>query len=496
MPHNSQGYIYSTTNSDGSKVGINTDDVSTVLGVASHDLVTLCTHERNNKWSKHKPVRGESPVDYTVWNAATGRVREVVGFPIVWGMTLPFNTTQQLSTTGNAVATTALLKPLALRCAGMLDAAKCVNVRKYDYMRPVAGVDYSRLTDYDGYKHKAPEAWTAGVSGATPGGSGSALNVDAFDTAEIGFFLGRPQDSDISFKDLYGTQGYRFIVELYKNDASFPYDNTSPVARLVATQAIADMDYGQSFSILVSRIKALLWPGDNTDSEKKLYAILGVVRFAGNPTLTEEKRVDNTGMGCAVLNSSDSGKVVAGEGSVPPWSNTNKPFVCHIKIQSYSKLALQVLKYAKLIPTSDTYKDLPTSATGTYGSDGFRLQVTVQNKGTSTVTLNGAYSGSGVYPPKIQIQATGAFDTSAPSYSAMCLSPVEGKWHDVVICPDAACQTTGQIAINAGASATAYFRCEGVMPIGRTSGFTFRVSTDNGVNWYITGRFSAAFLVS
>ncbi len=31
---------------------VNTDDVSAVLGANSHDVATLCSHERINKWSK------------------------------------------------------------------------------------------------------------------------------------------------------------------------------------------------------------------------------------------------------------------------------------------------------------------------------------------------------------------------------------------------------------------------------------------------------------
>lgn len=475
---------------------INSDDVVSATSYNNHDWAHFCTasNTRVNKWSKRKPVRGESPQDYATWDKNTGNVRSAVGFPIVWGMMVPFNNTQQLSYSGTTVASSALLKPLALRAAGIKSASESINVKNYVYCPPVADVDCSRIDDFIGYNQKAPEAWTCGVSGAEAGNPTGTLEIDTFDTAEIGFYIGCPHNADISFKDLFDTQGYRFIVELYKNDQSFPYDNTAPIARLVATKAIADMDTGCNFSILATRVRTMF--GFTGEGEHTLYAVLGVVRFSSNPTLTEEKRTDNTGMGCAVLTASDFGKIVNGEGSIPPWNASSKPFVCMIKLQSYSKIELQVLNYAKLIPTSDTYKALPTSATTPYGSDGFRLQVTVRNKGTSKITLNGAYSGRGAYPPKIQIQATGAFDTSAASYSSMCLSPVESKWRDVEICSNAACTTNGQIPVEAGASATAYFKCSELMPIGRTSGFTFRVSTDNGSTWVITGRFSGAFLVS
>ncbi len=475
---------------------VNTDDISTVLGVASHDVATLCTHERNNKWSKKKPVRGESPVEYSEpWNRNTGNVRSVVGCPIYWGMTLPFNTSQQTGLSAHQ----RWLRPLAYRAV-----YGGGNVKSYEYAKPVVGTDFCRMTDYVGYNHKAPEGWTCGVQGATDiagsssiGSPGMLLQVDTFDTAEIGFYIGMPSESIsddcLSFKDLYDFQGYRFIAELY-NSADISKDTAGPVAVLVCTTDIASMTFGATFSILVPRINTLF--NFQGDGEKTFYAVLGVVRFSENPTLTEEKRKNNTGMGCAVLASGDYAKIANGDGSIPPWNLTHKPFLCQIKLQSYSKVFLQVLKYAKLIPTNDTYKDLPASANSSYGSDGFRLQVTVQNKGTSSITLNGGSVGSGVQPPIFQIQATGAFDTNDPSYATKCLSPVEGKWHDVKIFKDGACTDSGTITIASNASATAYFKCEGVMPIGRTSGFTFRVSTDNGKNWVITGRFSAAFLVT
>ena len=476
---------------------VNTDDISAVIGVNSHDVVTLGTHDNNNKWSKKKPVRGESPEAYAEpWTAATGRVRGVAGYPIVWGMTLPFNTAQQCGGTAYR-----RLKPLALRAAHILDATASANVKSYEYVRPVVGTDFVRMTDYDGYDHNAPEAWTCGVQGAEviPGSSdytgspGMMLSVDSFDTAEIGFYIGCPSNADISFKDLYEQSGYRFVVELYKNDSTFKSDGTTPVAILVAMTDISSSYLGTTFSILVSRINTLF--GFSGDGEKTFYAICGVVRFTTTPTLTEEKRTNNTGMGCAVITSNtDYNRIAENDGSIPPWTNNYKPFICQIKLQSYSKIFLQVLKFAR--PTTGSYMDLPTSATASYGSDGFRLQVTVKNNGTSKITLNGATVGSGVQPPKFQIQATGAFDTTDPSYNAMCLSPVEGKWHDVKIFKDAACSDSGTIEIASNASATAYFRCEGVMPIGRTSGFTFRVSTDNGTTWVITGRFSGAFLVT
>ncbi|MDE7345356.1 MAG: hypothetical protein K2N48_01285 [Muribaculaceae bacterium] len=491
MPH-SNGKIYSEV-VNGEKIGINESDVASTIGVNSYDWVTLGTSEKNNKWSKKKPVRGESPADYPEpWDRNTGNVRGVVGYPIYWGLQMPFNTYQQCSLSVHQ----AWLKPLAIRAARLLSAAQCIGVKNYVYARPVAGTDCVRWTDYDGYDHKAPEPWTCGVQGAEAiagssdytGSPGMLINVDSFDTSEVGFYIGMPSNASLSFKDLYDFGDYRFVVELYKYDDRLT-DSATPVAVLVCMTPIKNMSFGATCSVTVKWLNAKF--GFSGDSEHNIFAVTGVLRFASPPTLTELKRDNNTGLGCALL-TNNSSIIGMGDGSIPPWTNNYKPFVCQIKLRSFSKLFVSALQYMSPPPASPTsYTDFPSTAVN-HRSDGLRVKTSVKNNGTSSVTLNRNTTSS----PRFQFQSHGSYDTTHASYSAMCDSPSDGKWHDVTLSPTETFPSSTPITIPSGATINVYMQCLGFLPIGRTSSITIRTSTDGGTTWAITGSFSAPFIVS
>lgn len=62
---------------------VSTDDVSAVLGVASHDIGTLCYSEKINGWAKYKPVKSDSPiVTESSWRADDGDCGLIV--PVVY----------------------------------------------------------------------------------------------------------------------------------------------------------------------------------------------------------------------------------------------------------------------------------------------------------------------------------------------------------------------------------------------------------------------------
>ena len=63
---------------------VNTDDISATLGVASHDVATLCTSDRINQWSRHKPVRGFSYKDISETDFAG--TTEDINNGIIFGM--------------------------------------------------------------------------------------------------------------------------------------------------------------------------------------------------------------------------------------------------------------------------------------------------------------------------------------------------------------------------------------------------------------------------
>lgn len=489
MSH-ANGKIYSEV-VNGKLVGINTDDVRLTIGLNSDDVMTLCSSEKNNKFSKHKPLRGTSPIPTTPVTASTGSDGAPAGSNPRYGLLVPTNTAAQLGLS----SASRFLKPLAWR-ASTRSGGISHNVHNYTYLHPRPGTDYGRLPDYDGYDHNAPEPWTVSIVGATamaPGASGQtqgmALSVDTFDTATITFAMSRPNNASLSFKDLFVTSDFYFMVELYKNDQSITSDTDVPEAVLVGTTKVSAMDYGFSFTVKVSKIKSLL--GFSGDGQQTFTAVLGINRVSSsfNPASYEE-RENGAVLGYAVLNTDAlRNNILAGEGSIPPWSVSLKPFIGDIKLQSYSKLQMQATGYAH--PTSSTYSALPSTAIN-YGADGIRLKMSVKNLGTSAFTFNDSAGKN-----RVQIQAHGSYDTSHPSYSSMCLTSADSKWKDLTISSSASFANATALTIASQATNSAvYMQGLGFMPIGRTMSFTLRVSTDGGNTWVITGSFSGAFIVS
>lgn len=465
----------------------NTDDVVSATGYSNHDLYTPPVNANVNKFSKKKPYRGTSP-DRPTYNASVGSDGAPAGSNPRWGLLVPTNTAYQLGLS----SASRFLKPLAWRAAKRTTFAN--NVQNYTYLRLRPNTDYARMDDWVGYVCTAPEIWQTGVGGAEANAvsngesNGTHLSVDTFDASEIRFFLARPSNASLSFKDFFITNDYYFIVELYKNDQSASSDTDVPEAVIVSTQNVLAMDYGISLSVRVSKIKSLL--GFSGDGEHKFIAVMGVSRITAiNPASYEEK-LNSKGLGYAVLNTDAlRNNLIAGEGSLPPWTATQKTFVCDITLHSYSKIEFQFTQYAS--PTSTSYTNLPTTAIN-YASDGLRLKATVKNIGTTAFTFNDNLSRN-----RVQIQPRGCYDTTAPSYSSLCNSPAEGKWHELKVSNNSAFGNTNTITIAGGSSnAAVYFQALGFLPIGRTMGFNLRISTDGGATWVVTGSFAAGFIVS
>lgn len=477
---------------------VNTDDVSAVIGVPSHDVGTLCTSPKVNKWSKHKPVRGESPADYTTWNRQTGNVRADVGYPIYFGMILPFNNKQQLNISTSSVGHR-YLKPLAWRASHRANANSEGNVKNYVYCPPMVGSDFFRLGDFVGYRHYSREAWTTGVTGAVDkastsnyaGSTGLDLAVDTFDTNEVHFYFGCPYGYDITMAELYDMEDYRFFVELYLADQGVSSDSDVPEAVLVSTKTIAQLGVnGASFIILVNKLASIVGITSYGTGIQKIVAVLGVNRL-GSITLTEEKTSDNKGLGYAILTTTAQKNVIMeGQGSIAPWSTDHKPFICDIEFRSFSKITIAPQQCA--IPPSGSWQNMPTSQIA-WHSDGIMLKCIVSNKGTSAVNLR---------TKKFSIQARGTFDLNDPSVAAMCINGYEGKWsndlnHTVTFSTSSSfSDTSSAITIAAGGSATVYFRCLGFIPKGAVNACTMKVANSTDDLWVITASFSVWFLVS
>ena len=94
---------------------INTDDVSATLGVASHDVGTLCTSDSINRWAKYKPVRVDTPAE--------------------------IDDAQRKAVNHGLVVTNALQSD-----------GYTYNLAKWTYNKP-DGTWWKRLTDFIGYAH-------------------------------------------------------------------------------------------------------------------------------------------------------------------------------------------------------------------------------------------------------------------------------------------------------------------------------------------------------
>lgn len=460
----------------------------------AEDVVTCSMHHNVNKWSKHKPVRGVSPEEITTWYYNTGNVDAPVGYAPVWALILPWNTYQQLGSPWNSHST--FIKPLAYRASGRSTAG---NVQNYIYLAPRLGTDFGRMTDFNGYNSNAPAPWSAHVSGASDyiasNGTniGQKITIDTFDNAEITFAFGRPSNSDIGFCDLFGHSPWRFVVELYKNDASLAGENDTPEAILVSTKTVSQFssDYGQTMTARVSRLQPLVG--------NSFIAVLGVNSIAdvsGFPAqeygVLPNGSTDTTKpLGYYIAtNTAHYNKISAGSGSIPPWTPTSKTFICNVEFASYSKIDIQVTGFAAYNSTS--YMATPTNPWTT--DDRPRFKATVYNKGTSAIILNAGTTSGGV-KPIFRIRARGSYDTTANNFYSMCDDAYNSKWRTLNVRKTADMSGTSAFTIAASGNAVAYFQTtDSLLPKGTTNGFTVQVSTDGGATWVITASFSGTFV--
>ncbi len=135
MAHTDSGHIYAP---------VSTDDVAAVLGVSSHDVATLCTHESINPYSLIRPLYtpypGFAPEDFE--NAAVGEWPTIDEFPNVhyaqgkWGFWVPY-------------------------ASSLPDLWDCCEI---PWLRHLADEEdsWKSLEQFDGYRHNAYP--TLGVS--------------------------------------------------------------------------------------------------------------------------------------------------------------------------------------------------------------------------------------------------------------------------------------------------------------------------------------------
>ena len=150
MPHDN-GRIFAIQN--GVYVGITTDDVSAVLGELSGDIATLCQSSRINKWSKRKPVRSYSPGELSLSDFAAANF----GFDL--NRILAYSGSEALTKAKN-------------------------NGGVWPYLRIRNDVDYSRITDFDGYNHNAVQPYECKDPQGTYGQR--SVPIQVYDKADEG----------------------------------------------------------------------------------------------------------------------------------------------------------------------------------------------------------------------------------------------------------------------------------------------------------------------
>lgn len=128
-------------------VGINTDDVAAVLGSSSHDVATLCKHDAINPWARYKPERIDTPC------AVTEEQRKANNYGLA-----PSQTFNSLSSLLTAVGN------------GTFKGGWT-----YNKIRP--GIDWSRLTDFDGYNGLAPSPFGNIQAGESVVGTGNEVRI-------------------------------------------------------------------------------------------------------------------------------------------------------------------------------------------------------------------------------------------------------------------------------------------------------------------------------
>lgn len=161
---------------------INTDDVSAVLGVASHDVATLCySSNKINKWARNKPeaIGGPEPL--------TDDQRKANNFAL------------RMTTTYTAIQ-------------NYVNAAKGVNgisLEGWVYDAPRANRnDWARLTDFDGYRSDAACPFPSMMGGVFIKGS-----LQGKDMLEITLAAG--------YEGTAGNTDYIRIADLNKSDAKY-----------------------------------------------------------------------------------------------------------------------------------------------------------------------------------------------------------------------------------------------------------------------------------
>lgn len=457
---------------------VNTDDVSTVIGVASHDVATLCTSDKVNKWNKDKPYRGTQPEvkSRTVDNATneTGKYLgsrgsgTTTGFPCFWGMRYPMNTAQQ-NASGKARSN---LLELCYDTT-YLPSPKHPN---YEYMKPVLGTDFCRLDDFVGYSHSAGAFLDAGVAGATTGSYESTMAINKFSDSKLKVYAIIPSDSyGFEFKDLIAeAESYYLVAEFYRTDMWVNKSEATPAKVVKSSESLALAGMSISFEVPISEILSAL--GLSTTVDVSFYVCVGFNKYSGS-----------TAAGSA--------------GFIAPWGGFSKKQATKVTVQQGSPWYITIQQYALPNPTSaSSYKNFPSSETVLTSSTLF-FKTLFQNNSQSPVTIytSGwlanslmfrAFAVGGNYDNPDYMIGSGGNQGHFEAGGSGTMGA--RRIMKVGLEPDVS-STVNSVTIPAGQSWPVYFKAEDLVPKGNTTQIFFEVSNDGGASWALTGDVTALF---
>lgn len=458
---------------------VNTDDVSAVINVPSHDVATLCLSSSINKWNKDKPYRGTLPSLYSriVNNYAnqTGvylgcRGADQNAFPVYWGMQYPMNNAAQ-NNSGRAS------EYLIEMCYDICNNTG--NHPNFNYVRPVVGTDFCRLEDFMGYNHKAGPFLEAGVAGQEPGTSYATLNINQFSSNSVTAYASIPSGSyRFILRDLIPEPNYYYLaIEFYiyntttvwkKNSTATPFlrrlstyslDNT-PYPYLLISVKLAD--------ILQAGVAAGVWSNDETN--KQFIACVGLVKI------------------------NQSEQVQSGQSFVAPWDSLKQRCATLVSATFGSPYDISIQKYffattSSAKPTSDSsYSTFPTSKQNISVDGALYLKLSIYNSSNSSVTIGNLGTSGMTTGFRFRAYAVGGgYGNYSPNENAQNGSI--GKERDSTqagLNADTTSSSTS-LTIPSKQSKTLYVRFNNLFPFGDTTTINIKISNDNGSTWRQSG---------
>lgn len=287
---------------------VSIDDVRTAIGSGSYDLATLCSNASGtiNKWAKYKPIKADS----ASLNLKTDKVNNqhpitgsLTAMPAYYGKTETKPKT--VSTSGNNVT----LNMISLGGFSIPESIKntdndatlvmdgySTNGCNWPYEAPVAGTNWCRLTDFDGYNHQALDPFYFQPSGA----------IYASDIPTFSYSINSESINTWQLDDMmeYLSSSYRYAV-IVKNSAGtiiatkigdLLTTNTASAGTLVLDNKLSAGTY-KAYFVAIDRTndRVLLLPSSSTYPNPVSFT----VKSGSNPNVDQTTQITTEAIGFA-----------------------------------------------------------------------------------------------------------------------------------------------------------------------------------------------------